>query len=213
MKLAWLPPSPPTTTPPLEDFHRLLHDAADAHRDLRADVALDRRGLVGERRKNQAAEDLDAEFLRRLALRLGVGGHTPFTLHAAAERHRGEIAAQIVSPVVIDADDLFNVAPILQAKERTAVRAAVLEAADGTRFVARHHHRHLARESGLEVALLRQLGLEPEEIPRVAAVDAFLLPGIDCLVLVYPVGNAGEAFGRPGAGFGDSGHGNGFIWK
>jgi len=59
------------------------------------------------------------------------------------------------------------------------VRAAVLEAADGTGFVPRRHHRHLARKSSLEVSLLRQLGLEAEEIPGVAAVDAFLLPGVD----------------------------------
>src|SRR6266852_2450885 len=182
-----------------EDLYRLLHHAADSRRDLGTDVALERRRLVRERREHQAAEDLDAELSRRLALRVGVPGHAALALDATAERDRSEVALQVVGPVVIDAGDLFRVAAVRETQERTAVRAAVLEAADGTGFVPRRHHRHLAGESGLEVALLRQLGLEPEEIPGVAAVDALLLTAVDVLVLVYPVGNAGQAFGRPGA--------------
>src|SRR3989441_1000374 len=218
VKLAWLPPSPPTTTPPFcgvaaalaadddptflleavqaegrekkmqqarvvgvlhvlevefpvalqhlgvaaEDLYRFLHHAANPRRDLGTDVQLDRRRLVGERREHQSAENLDPEFPRGLALRLGVGRHAAFALYAATKRHRGEVAAQVVSPVVIDAGDLLRVAAVRQTKERAAVRAAVLEAADGAGLVARHHDRHLAGESGLEVALLGQLGLEPE---------------------------------------------------
>src|SRR6267378_648402 len=191
-----------------EDLHGFLHHAADSRRDLGTDVAFDRRRRLRERREHQAAEDLDAEFSRRMAPRVGVPGHAAFALDATAERDRSEVAPQVVGPVVIDAGDLFRVAAVRETQERTAVRAAVFEAADGTGFVPRRYHRHLARERGLEISLLRQLGLKAEEIPGVAAVDAFLLPGVDFFVLVDPVGNAGEAFGRPGAGFGDRGHGN-----
>src|SRR5882762_4492745 len=151
-----------------ENLYGLLHHAADSRRDLGTDVAFDRRRLVRERREHQPAKALDAEFSRRLAPRVGVPGHAAFALDATAKRDRSEVALQVVSPVVIDAGDLFRIAAVRETQERTAVRAAVLEAADGTGFVPRRHHRHLARESGLEVSLLRELGLESEEIPGVA---------------------------------------------
>ena len=53
----------------------------------------------------------------------------------------------------------------------------------------------------LEIARLRQLGLEAEEIPRRAAEDPLLLAPVDVLVLVDPVRNARDAFGGPCAGF------------
>ena len=182
-----------------EHFHRRLHHAPDPRRDLRADVALEGRRRLRQRGKHEPAEIGHAELARSLAPRLGVLGHAALPLHAAPERNTGEVAREVVGPVVIDAGDLLRVAAVRKAKERAAVRAAVLEAADRAGFVARHHHRHLADESSLEVALLRQLGLEAEEVPGVAAVDALLLAAVDVLVLVYPVGNAGQSFGGPGA--------------
>src|SRR5438552_19005665 len=84
-----------------EDLYRFLHHAANPRRDLGTDVPLDRRSLAGERREHESAENLDAEFPRCLALRLGPGGHAALALHAAAKRHRGEVAAEAGGPDVI----------------------------------------------------------------------------------------------------------------
>ena len=107
---------------------------------------------------------------------------------------------------MIDAGNLLRLAALLEAQERAAVRAAVLEAVERAPLVARHHHRHAADESRLEVARVGQLGFEPQEIPGRSAVDALLLARVDALVLVHPIRDAREPLGGPSSGFGHFGH-------
>src|SRR5271170_6316337 len=77
--------------------------------------------------------------------------------------------------------------------------AAVLESMNGAVLVAGDHHRHVAEIGEPERVRRRQLGLQAQEGPGIAAEDALLLLRIDIAVGVEPIGNAGEAFRRPRA--------------
>src|SRR5437879_11254964 len=64
--------------------------------------------------------------------------------------------------------------------------------------VARDDDRHVAYEGSEEALRLRQLRFEAQVAPRRAAENAFLLALVDVRVLVHPVRDARQAFGRPG---------------
>jgi hypothetical protein len=132
-------------------------------------------------------------------LRLAVGGHAALAGDAAAERDPGELAGEVVGPVVIDAHDLLRLAAVLETEQRAAVGAAVLEGVDDAVLVAGDDHRHVAEIGEPERIGRRQLRLQAQEGPGVAAEDALLFLGIEVAVGIEPVGNAGEAFRRPWA--------------
>jgi hypothetical protein len=113
-----------------------------------------------------------------------------FAVDAAAERDAGEIAAQFVGPVVVDAGESARAAGALQRDQRAAVGAAVLEGGEAGRLVAREHDGHIAEERGLVVAGVGHFGLEAETRPGRAAENALLLVLIDVPVLINPVRDA-----------------------
>src|SRR6266508_1159654 len=116
---------------------------------------------------------------------------------ALAEGDAGKRAAEVVAPVVIDADDVARLPELVEHEERAAVRAAVLEGVQCAVLVTGHHHRHLTEIRAAIAVGARQLGLEAEEIPGRAAEDARLLRLIDLAVGIDAIGHAGEPFGRP----------------
>jgi hypothetical protein len=85
-----------------------------------------------------------------------------------------------------------SVAEALEAEQRAAVSAAVLEAVDAAALGAHHHHRHVAHEGGLVVAGHRDLALEGQIVPGPPQVEARALAGIDLRVPVELVGHSGQ---------------------
>ena len=94
------------------------------------EIVLERRRLGAERAEHQPGEAFDAQLPRRVLLGLAVGGHAALAGDAAAERDAGELAGEVIGPVVIDADDLLRLAALLEAEQRAAMGAAVLEGVD-----------------------------------------------------------------------------------
>ena len=122
-----------------------------------------------------------------------VGRHAAVAVDAAAERDRAQVAAQVVAPGVIDALEVLHAAAVLQADQRAAMRAAVLESAKLAVLGAHHDDGHAADEGRAVVADGRQIEFEAEIVPDRAFEDALLLGGEHVLVGVHPVGHAGQA--------------------
>src|SRR5262249_56900136 len=86
-----------------------------------------------------------------------------------------EVAAKIVAPVVVDADDIARLAALVEHQQRSAMRAAVLEGVKRAVPVAGHHNRHRTEARAAIVIGVGQLGFEAEEMPGRSATDARLL--------------------------------------
>ena len=179
-----------------EHAHRRAHDAANTLDDLRAEIGLERRRVGVERTEHQAAQHLDLELARRILVAARRRACRP-SAHALAERDRGEVAGEIVAPVVIDADDVARLAALVDAEQRAAMRAAVLERVELAVVVARDHHRHRTDRRCAIGVRLRQFGVEAEEIPGRPAEHARLLALEQVAVGIDPVRDPRHALGGP----------------
>ncbi len=189
-----------------EQLHRRAHHAADAGHDLVAEILLERRRVGRERAEDETAERREPQLARPMVLGAAVRRHAALAAEALAERDAGEIAAEIVAPVVVDADDVARLAALVEHEQRAAMSAAVLEGVELAVLVARHDDRHGA-EVGAAIAVgPRQLGFEAEKIPGGAAKDARLLLVVDVAVRVDPIGHPREAFSGPVSRLGCNGH-------
>ena len=107
---------------------------------------------------------------------------------------------------------MLAVAAFLQTDQRSLMGATIDHRVDIAVRVAGYDDGDLADEGGLEVALVRNVDLEAQEIPNGGAEDSLMLQCIDIRVRVEPVGDARDASFRPLEGivewFGsDFGHG------
>src|SRR4030088_157571 len=182
-----------------EQLHRRLHDAADLRHGLRPKILLDRWRLLAGGREHEPGQDLDSGLPRPMLVRLAIRRHAALAADAAAEGDAREFAGKVIGPVVIDADDLAGLAALLEAQERAAMRATVLEGVDRTVPVARHHHRHVAEVRRAKRLGPRPLRLQAQKCPGVAAEYARLLLGVKLAIGIDPVGDPGEPLGRPAA--------------
>ena len=165
--------------------------------DLGAEISLEgRRRRSASVANTSPAKVSSAQLARRLPLGCRVLRHAALAADAAPERDTGEVASKVVGPVVIDAGE-FLALPRGEAQQRAAVGAAVLERVQLAVGVARHHDRHVAEVGGAERVGARQLGLEAEKVPGVAAKDALLFLRVEIRVGIDPVRHAGQAFAGP----------------
>ena len=134
--------------------------ATHAADDLGAEPGFKFRSVRGQRAEHHAAERGDAQLARAVFGHVEVGRHAAFAIHTAGERDRAQVAAQIVAPGVIDALEVLPAAGIVQADQRAAMRAAVLEGRELAVLGARHHHGHAADKGGAVVADVGKFGLE-----------------------------------------------------
>src|SRR5262249_45335531 len=93
--------------------------------------------------------------------------------------------------------DFLRFAALFETKQRAAVGAAVLKRVDRAVLVARDDDRDFA-EARAAIAVGRgQLRFQTEEAPGRAAEDALLLPRVEFLVRIDPVGYARETLRGP----------------
>src|SRR5262249_16896182 len=109
---------------------------------------------------------------------------------------------EVVTPLMIDAGEVLRIAVARTAHGRAAVRAAIHESGERAVLRARDHHGAIADKCGLEVAGPGDLGFERHVIPRGSLEDAAVLAVVNFRVGVDPVGDAADAFIRPGIGEG-----------
>src|SRR5262249_13959521 len=140
---------------------------------------------------------INPQFARGLRLGPAILGEPPLPAKTPAKCDAGEIAFKIVCPIVVDADDLAILTPVLKAQQRAAVRASIFEGVQHAPVVAGYHHRHLAECRGAPRIWLNQLGLQAQEAPARAPKDTLLFLSIDLAVAIGPVRHARIAFDRP----------------
>src|SRR5215467_1169615 len=89
-----------------DELCRRPHDATDVGHVIRPQIRFERRGVAAQRAEYQSGETLDAQLTRRILLGPAIGRHAALAGNAATERDAGELAGEVVGPIVVDADDL-----------------------------------------------------------------------------------------------------------
>src|SRR5262249_40888049 len=155
----------------------------------------------------QAREPLEPQLARPVCLGAALWRHAALAAQPFAEGDAGEVAAKIVAPVVVDADDIARLAALVEHQQRSAMPAAVLEGVQRAVLVAGHHDRHRTETRAAITVGVGQLGFEAEEMPGRPAKDARLLVLVDVAIRIDPIGHPGEAFRRPPTSLGCNRHG------
>ena len=178
-----------------------VEQAVKVFQDGRAHEVFERlHGRVKRREHHAAAR---GHFQGREAMVLGVkvGGHAAVDLavlaHAAPERHALQVALEAVAPLVVGADKLFLVAMALAAKLHAPVGADVLDHMDLAVSGARHDDRALTHHRALEIAGVRDLGLQAHIAPVAFVKKALQLLLVPVFVGVHGKRNAAGAFRFP----------------
>jgi hypothetical protein len=143
-----------------------------------------------------------SQAARAVAGHVEIGRHTALAVDAAGEGDRAEVPAQVIAPRVVDTLEVLHVPAIVEADQRAAMRAAVLEGAKFVVFGVRDDNRHGTDEGRTVVADVGEFVFQAEEAPDRAFEQTLLLQGEHVGVCVYPVGNTGEASGPDAVGWG-----------
>ena len=132
--------------------------------------------------------------------RLEICWHAPVDfsvlLDATAKRHPLQIALERVAPLVVGADKVLLVAMALAAELHAAVGAHVLDHLDAAR-VADHVDRAFSHCRALEVAHVRNLGLQPDIVPVLPVEEALQLFLVQVFTGVGHERDSAAAFGFP----------------
>ena len=182
------------------DADRPVEHALQAAQHLAADILLDRRRVGRQRGEHQAAERRGAQLPRAEIVAAEILGHAAHAVDAALEGDAAQVAGKVVAPGVVDAAELVaDVAAVVEGDQRAAMRAAVLEAVDRAVGPAHRDHRHDADMVGAIVALVGDVRFQADEVPGRGLEQALHLALVVGLVLVDPVGHAGQGLLRPDA--------------
>ena len=170
--------------------------ASDAAGDLFAKIIWQRGRVGAEGAVDEAADGLHPQLARAVVGDLEIRRHAALALDALLEGHARQVALQIIGPGVVDAGEALGcLALVVEADQRAAMGAAVLEGVDLARPVARDHHGGVAHEGGAPVAGVRHIAFKAQETPRRALKNPLLLLRVDVLALEGPEGHARQAFG------------------
>ena len=150
--------------------------APDHPRHRLAEIVLHRHGRVRERAEHQAGEHLDAQRFQPVLRRVEILRHAALAAHTVAERDALQPAGEVVAPRMIHAGQRLRVAALLQAYQRTLVRAAVDHGVDGAVLVAGDDDRHVADRGETPVPWIGNLDFQAEKIPDRPAEQPLLLP-------------------------------------
>ena len=187
-----------------DDLYRLSQHARQALEDLGAEVVLDRRRVRGQGAEHEPAHPRRAQLAGPVRLEAEGRRHPALAVDTLLEGDPTEVAPTVVAPGVVDALELALVAAVLEADQRAAMGAAVLEGVDLAVGVPRHHHGHQADVRGAVVARARDVRLQAEEVPDRPLEDATLLGAEHLGILIHPVGHAREGLARPHASRADA---------
>ena len=166
-----------------------VEQAVKVLQDGWAHEVFERLHVVVKRREHHAAARGHFQGREAVVFGVKVGRHAAIDLavlaHATPKRHALQIALQRVAPLVVRADKLFLVAVALAAKLHAPVGADVLDHMDLTTLAARHDDRSLAHHGALEVAHIRDLGLQAHVTPVAFVKEALQLLFVPVFVGVH----------------------------
>ena len=165
-----------------------------------ADIGLDIGRVGRQRAEHQAAQGGRSQFARAMVGHAELVRHPALAVDAATERDRGQVAAQIVTPGVIDALEIFHVAAVVEADQRAAMGTAVFEGNDIAVAGTSHDDRHRAHHRGAVVAGFGDIDLEAQKMPGGAFEHPGLFVARNVGIAVDPVGHAGQSGGQTPVG-------------
>ena len=90
------------------------------------------------------------------------------------------------------------VAAQFPADQRAAMGAAIDKGMQGTRLIARHHHRSVPDKGRLKIPWGRQLGFQGDIVPGWSAEQLFLFQFVDQGIKKNPIGNPAGTLCGPG---------------
>ena len=118
--------------------------------------------------------------------------HAALALNAPLKRNGGEIALQVVGPVVIDAGQPLDRAAFLDADEIAAMGAAIDHRVEGAGLITHNDNWDIAHHGCLEIAGFGNFTAEAEETPGGALKDLFLLLREDRFIRINGIGDFAE---------------------
>ena len=172
-------------------------EAPQLRQDRRAEVVLERLGILGQCAEQRAVDVADPQRAQPVPAHLKARVEPAFAPDAAAERDRRQRPVEPIAPLVIDADMLAGVAGKLSADQRAAMRTAVDERLHRARFVAIEDDRRLADPGRPEVPRFGNFAVEAEIAPHRPAKDPLLLAGVDLGIVIKAVGHPAVIERRP----------------
>src|SRR5271169_3617911 len=174
-----------------------VQHAADAGGDFRPEIGFEVRGVVAERPEYEAGELGDPQPLQIVLVLAKLRGHAALPLNPALERDAGQFPGQVISPAVIDAADLFDVAAPLEAQQIAAMRTTVDKGVDFALGIAGDDYRGLADCRGNVIPSIRDLRGQTQKIPGRALEDPLLLEPVLAGIGVEAERDLGQAIRGP----------------
>ena len=164
-----------------------------------AEIGLEGRRLGRRAGEHDAVPAHDQKVLQTVLLRTEIGRHAALAAIAAAERDAEQIAREVVSPLMVRADELFRGAASDRAELGAAVSAPVDEDMDFAGGIAHGDDFFGAEPRAFEVAGLRDFGFETDIEPGRSRKNPLLLECEDVGIGIDPVGDAGASGLGPSA--------------
>lgn len=157
----------------------------------------ERLGILGEGAENGAADTAHPQWAQAVRAHVETRVEPALAADAAAERDCGQMSVEPVAPLVIDADVVARVAGKLAPHQGAAMGAAVDKGANDALVVAVEDDRGLADQGRVEIAGVRDFGVEPEVIPHLPLKDPLLFALVNFGVMVEAVRHPAIVERRP----------------
>src|SRR6516225_9108860 len=100
-----------------DDTGRPVQHSADPAGDFRPEIGFEVGRVVAEGSENQSGKLRHAQPLKVVFVLAEFRGHAALPLDAALEGDTGQLPGQIISPAVIDAADLLDIAAALETEQ------------------------------------------------------------------------------------------------
>ena len=170
----------------------------DGGKQRRVEICLQSHGVRAERGEDHALVRRHAQSGETMFLGIELGRVAAHPRHAAAVGNAHQVAAGIVSPLMIDAFVLASVAARLALHRGAAVGAPVHQGVQAAVLGAADDDRRVAHERRLEVVRLGDLRFQRHVVPDRAAEDGLLLAGEHVGPRKNLERHAAAVAGRPG---------------
>src|SRR5579863_1569271 len=122
---------------------RAIEDAPYMRTHFRTEIGFDLFEIAVEGAEDQPAEILDTHALEPVLAKIEIRRHAARAGEPALKRDRGEVAAEVIGPGVVNTGKLLALAGRLDAQHRAFMRASVDERVNGTLLVANDDDRCL----------------------------------------------------------------------
>ena len=175
----------------------------------RPEILLDGGRRIRKRAEMDALKTCNAQAFKAMPGVVEIGGHASAAAHPALEGHAGQVSAQVVGPVVVHTGELLAIAPLIDANQGSAMRAAIDHGMHLAVFIAAKDDRCFTNKIELVITWPGNFAIQPEVIPGRAAEQERLFACVNCGILIHAIRHARDTLFGPLQWYGVDGHGFG----